>query len=123
MDDRKLLDGRLETTAWGLLFIFWGLSIFFDRIPFGAGLAGTGFILLGLNAIRAWKGIRTRGMTTVCGILALTWGALELLRSFPRSVLGLPFVLNDWAVFSILLAVFGLMLLAAAMRAGRRAVS
>jgi len=118
---RSSLDGRLETAGWGLLFIFWGISIFFDRIPFGVGLAGTGVILLGLNAVRALNGIRTRGGTTVCGILFLAWGGLELLRSMPASVLRLPFVLNDWAIFSILLVILGLILLAPARRGSRQA--
>jgi len=117
MYDEEALDDKLETTAWGLLFVFWGISIFFDAIPFGVGLAGTGIILLGLNGVRAARGIETRGATTACGTLALVWGGLELIRSNVR----LPFELNDWAVFSILLMVFGLMLLRAAMRAGRGA--
>ena len=90
MDNRQALDRRLETTAWGLLFILWGVSIFFDRIPMGAGIAGTGAILLGLNAVRLINGLPTRGGTTVCGILALVWGALELLEEFlpPAAKLG-----------------------------------
>jgi len=117
MKDKEALDGRLQTTAWGLLFIWWGISIFFDRIPLSAGLVGTGVILLGLNGVRAARGIQTRGGTTMCGILALAWGALELIRSNVR----LPFEMNDWAVFSILLAVFGLILLGSVMPAARSA--
>jgi hypothetical protein len=120
MENAEIFDRKLETTGWGLLFIFWGISIFFDRIPFGVGLLGTGLILLGLNAVRLLKRIHTRPSTTVCGILALAWGVLELLRFAARSSMHLPFVLNDWAIFSILLAIFGLILLAAAIRAGGR---
>lgn len=119
MNTLPMFDRRLETIAWGLLFIWWGLSIFFDRIPFGAALVGTGLILLGVNAVRSRKGIQTRGMTTACGILALVWGGLELLRSVPHSVIPLPFVMNDWAIFSLLLVVVGLMFLGAVLRAGR----
>ena len=118
MDNELVLDRRLETTAWGLLFICWGISIFFDRIPLGVGIAGTGAILLGLNAVRRVRGIQTRGGTTVCGILALAWGVLELLRLLPASMLRLPFVLNDWAIFSILLVILGFILLIAAIRVG-----
>ncbi len=100
-------DRNLENTAWGLLFVLWGVSIFFDAIPFGAGLAGTGLILLGLNAVRAANRIPTRPWTTLCGIVALAWGGLELLRSSVR----LPFQLNDWAIFSIILVVIGLVFL------------
>ncbi len=116
MDDKKVLDGRLATAAWGLLFVWWGVSIFFDPIPFWAGIAGTGLILLGVNGMRALRGIPTRGATSACGILALAWGVLELVRAR----LQLPFILNDWAVFSILLVVFGLMLLGAALHAAQK---
>ncbi len=103
----EMNDKKLENIAWGLLFVLWGVSIFFDAIPFGAGLAGTGLILLGLNAVRAAYKIPARPWTALCGILALAWGGLELLRSSVR----LPFQLNDWAVFSILLVVVGLVFL------------
>ncbi len=108
-------DRKLENMTWGLLFILWGVSIFFDAIPFGVGVAGTGAILLGLNAVRAANGIPTRRLTTACGIVALVWGGLELLRSAVR----LPFQLNDWAIFSILLVVVGLLFLRAALALGR----
>ncbi len=111
MDNTQTLNRKFETIAWGLLLIFWGISIFFDRIPFGVGVAGTGVILLGLNVVRAIKGIPTRGLTTVIGILSLVWGGLELARPIARTVLHLPFQLNDWAIFSILLIVLGAILL------------
>ena len=117
MDIQKTLARKLETGAWGLLFVWWGISILFDRIPFGVGLIGTGVILLVLNAVRSGNGIPTRGTTTVCGILALVWGVLELLRLLPRAML--PFQMNDWAVFSLLLVVLGLILLGAVARVGR----
>jgi len=113
MNDKATLDHKLAASAWGLLFIFWGLSIFFDRIPFGVGVAGTGIILLGLNLVRALNGIPTRGTTTVVGILTSIWGGLDLLRPIAGPVLHLPFQLNDWAIFSILLMVLGIILLGA----------
>lgn len=99
--------------VWGLLFVLWGISIFFDRIPFGVGVAGTGVILLGVKAVRTLKGIPTPGSTTVLGILTLLWGTLELLRPIADPVLHLPFQLNDWAIFSILLIAVGVILLGA----------
>jgi hypothetical protein len=104
---RVVNEKQLENITWGMLFILWGVSIFFDAIPFGVGIAGTGLILLGLNAVRALNAIPMGGATTVCGILALAWGALELLRPIAGPVLHLPFALNDWAIFSILLALLG----------------
>lgn len=116
MDNTQSLDHRLETITWGLLLVFWGVAIFFDAIPFGVGVAGTGVILLGLNAVRALYRIPARGTTTVLGVLALVWGGLELARPIAGSVLRLPFQLNDWAIFSILLVVLGLILLASVIR-------
>ena len=116
MYENSSLDEKLATAAWGLLFVFWGISMFFDRIPFGAGLLGTGIILLGLNGVRVALAIETKGLTTGCGVLTLVWGMLELMRTNMR----LPFELNDWAVFSILLMVLGLMMLWDVIRAGGR---
>jgi hypothetical protein len=113
MDQKPGFDQKLSASIWGVLLIFWGICIFFDRISFGVGVAGTGLILLGLNLVRTFKGIPTRGTTTVVGILSLIWGALELLRPIAGPLLHLPFQLNDWAIFSILLVALGVILLGA----------
>ena len=46
-------------------------------LTIGLGAAGTGLILLGVNAARWLKGIPTKGSTTVVGVIALVWGALD----------------------------------------------
>jgi hypothetical protein len=107
MNHTKALDYKLETIAWGLLFILWGVTVLFDFLHYSIGLVGTGVILIGLNVARSLNGIRTKGNTTVFGILALVWGLLELLGL----VLNLPFELP---VFPILLVVLGVILLAVA---------
>lgn len=112
-------DKKLENIGWGMLFIWWGVSIFFDAIPFGVGMAGTGVILLGLNAVRAANQIPTRDLTTVCGLLALAWGGLELLPRLVR----LPFQMNDWAIFSVLLVVLGGIFLRYGLFRGRKGSS
>ena len=108
MDNKKSLNSILETVAWGLLLILWGITILFDSVPAGIGLVGTGLIFLGLNGVRSLNGIPTKGDTTILGILALVWGGLEL----ADQVLDLPFELSDWAIFAILLIVLGGILLA-----------
>jgi hypothetical protein len=95
--------------AWGLLSILWGITILFDFVPFGVGLVGTGLILLGANVFLSLNGLPTKGDNTAFGILALTWGGLELARPILRSM----FVSADldWVIFAILLITLGLILI------------
>ena len=93
----------IDTVAWGVLFIWWGITLLV-QLPAGFGLIGVGLILLGANVVRYFRGIRINGFSTSIGILALVWGALELAGAFLR----LPFELP---VFAILLIVLGLMVL------------
>ena len=116
MDNKKSLNSILETVAWGLLLILWGITILFDSVPAGIGLVGTGLIFLGLNGVRSLNGIPTKGDTTILGILALVWGGLEL----ADQVLDLPFELSDWAIFAILMIVLGAILLARSLLRIRR---
>ena len=116
MDNKQSLNSMLETVAWGLLLILWGITILFDFVPAGIGLLGTGLILLGLNGVRSLNGIPTRGDTTIFGILALVWGSLELADVY----LDLPFELSDWAIFAILMIVLGAILLARSLLRIRR---
>ncbi len=94
---------KVETLAWGALFIWWGITLLI-KFPAGFGLIGVGFILLGANAARYFQGIRMNSFSTSIGILALIWGGLEL----AGTVLRLPF---EMPVFAILLIVLGLMVL------------
>ena len=105
MNDLQALNRRLEATAWGAFFVWWGLTELFPSLPGGIGAIGIGVILLGLNAARSMNGIPASGFTTTLGILALILGALE----FSRQILRLPFELP---VFGILLIVLGVIFLA-----------
>src|SRR5512143_2139987 len=71
----ETLDRKYELTAWGLLFVWWGLrwSLLYV-LPEGFGLLGSGVILLGLNALRALKGIPTARITSEFGLIALILG-------------------------------------------------
>jgi hypothetical protein len=110
MDNTQIINRKYGTIAWGLLSILWGITILFDFVPFGVGLIGTGLILLGVNIVRSFNGLPTRGDNTVLGILALAWGGLELAR--PNLRLLFEFPDWDWAIFAILLVVLGMILLA-----------
>jgi hypothetical protein len=100
---------NFETVAWGLFFVWWGITELFPFLPHGLGAVGIGLILLGLNAARSRNGIPTSGFTLTLGILALVLGGLEL----ASSVLNLPF---EIPVFAILLIVLGVIVLGREMR-------
>jgi hypothetical protein len=104
MNNSRTLNRKFETITWGVLFIWWGITLLFRFLPDGTGMAGTGLILLGLNAARSLNGIPANDFSITLGILALVWGGLEL----ARSILRLPFELP---VFAILLIVLGAIVL------------
>ncbi len=113
MDNLQTSNRKLNAIGWGLLLLLWGITILFDAVPFGAGLLGTGLILLGANAVRARNGLPARDDNTVPGILALAWGGLELARPILRQRFEVADW--DWAIFAILLIVLGLIFLARAL--------
>ncbi len=110
MNDNARTDRIIDTVAWGVLFIWWGITLLF-QLSAGLGLIGMGVIVLGANAFRYSQGIRISGFSVGIGILALVWGGLELAGAF----LSLPFELP---VFPILLIVLGLMVLIGGTREG-----
>ena len=112
MGSTRKLSSRLALAGWGMTFILWGITILFDFIPFSVGILGTGLILLGANAIRLLNKLPSRSNNTLFGILALAWGGLELARPILRQLLKVHD--PDWAIFAILLVVFGAILLARA---------
>jgi hypothetical protein len=112
MDSMKNLKRNLKRVGWGLLAIVWGATILFDFVPFGAGLIGTGLILLGVNMVRSINHLHTKNDNTVLGILTLAWGGLELARPLLRQLF--PSADLDWVIFAVLLIGLGLVLLARA---------
>ena len=109
MDNMKNLKRNIKRVGWGLLAILWGGTILFDFIPFGAGLIGTGSILLGVNIVRSINHLHTKNDNTVLGILVLAWGGLELVRPLLRRLF--PSSDLDWVIFAILLIGLGIALL------------
>jgi hypothetical protein len=82
------------------LLIWWGISFAIDPITLGMSAVGTGLILLSANAARMLKGVRTVRSTTIWGIIALAWGALDQ----ARSLLGMP----EGVSIALILVVIGL---------------
>ena len=106
MKTEDQITNRYTAIAWGLLFILWGATILFDFIPFGVGLLGSGLIFLGANGMRLLNGFPIKTQNNTIGILASSWGLLEL----GRPILQQLFITADldWAIFAILLVELGL---------------
>jgi hypothetical protein len=108
MDTTRRWNYDLETIAWGVFFIWWGITDadvgLFRSLPPGTGWIGVGLILIGLNVVRALNGTPTNGFSITLGILALVLGGLKL----ASSLLTLPF---DIPIYAILLVVLGVILL------------
>ena len=104
MNNTQTLDRNYDTIAWGLVFIWWGITELVKPLPDGAGMIGIGLILIGLNAARSLNGLPASGFSTALGILALVGGGLEL----ARATLRLPFEIPAFAILLIVLGVIGL---------------
>ena len=80
MSGKKQFNHSISIVGWGALLIWWGVALAIDPITLGMTAIGTGLILLSVNAARMLKGVRTVRSTTVMGIVALAWGALDQAR-------------------------------------------
>lgn len=109
MEHTKSLNRTYEAIVWGLLLILWGVTILFDFIPFGIGVAGTGLIVLGANLVRLLNHLPARDDNAVFGTLMLAWGGLELGRPLLRTLFQAADL--DWVIFAILLVGLGFILL------------
>jgi hypothetical protein len=96
MENAEKTNRLIATIGNGLLLIWWGISIAVGPITIGMSAVGTGFIMLGVTAVRIMLRVPVRESTTVLGIIALVWGALD-------AILRLQF----WASFAALLIVVG----------------
>jgi hypothetical protein len=104
MNTTQNLNRNFEAIGWGALFIWWGITVLVPSLPNGTVAIGTGLILIGVNMARRLSGIPVSRFSTTIGILALVWGALELVGA----LVSLPFELP---VIAILLIVFGVIML------------
>ncbi len=102
--EKKALNKRLESVAWGLfLIMLGGFALVPDNtIPKGAWSIGIGVIMLGLNAARYFSKLKMSGFTTVLGILALLGGIAELIgitsldAALLLIILGAYLILKPW---------------------------
>ncbi len=109
MNASKSISRNFEVIAWGALFIWWGISVMVPSLPNGTTALGTGLILIGVNLARKLSGVPMSGFSVTIGILAVVWGALELVGV----LVSLPFELP---IFAILLIVLGLIVLVPELR-------
>jgi hypothetical protein len=77
--DKVALDERLADVGWGVLLITIGVIGLLPagQVPHGTWLIAAGLILLSLNAVRYFNGIRMRGFSLIVGILVLLAGLGE----------------------------------------------
>jgi len=95
--EKRALNKQLENAAWGLFLVMLGCLWLVpeERVPQDIWLLGAGVILLGLNGIRYWKGIRPSGFTTFLGAVGVLLGVGGLVRM-------------DLPVFPIVIILIGL---------------
>jgi hypothetical protein len=87
----------ISTIGWGLLLIWWGISLAIDPITIGMSAVGTGLIFLGAAAACAWSRVPVRGSTVWIGFILATWGGLDTVLH-----------LNFWASLAVLFIILGL---------------
>ena len=97
--ENQTLNRTYATTAWGLLLIWWGLSIMVGPITIGMSAIGTGLIFIGVNVARSLKGIPFNNSNYLLGFIAIVWGTFD-------HALGL----NFWTSFAVLLIVTGVVI-------------
>lgn len=70
------LNRRIEEVGWALFLLMIGIIWFLPegQIPPDSWLIGSGLIMLGVNFIRYFGGIKMSGFTVFLGILALVAG-------------------------------------------------
>ena len=71
---QRAFDDRLETIAWGLAFLAFGIAVLVPGNQEDAFLASLGAILLGLNGTRAAMGLTISWFTIVLGATAVVAG-------------------------------------------------
>ncbi len=94
--ENQTLNRTLATIAWGVLLIWWGISIMVGPITIGMSTVGTGLILVSVNAARSLRGIPFNNSNYPIGMIAIVWGALDhaLRLSFEASFATLLIVIG-----------------------------
>jgi hypothetical protein len=96
MDTTIELDQTVSKIGDNALLIWWGIVMIVHPLTIGMGAIGTGLILLGVNTARLLKGIPTKRVMVVIGVIAIVWGTLDTV-----------FNLRFEASFALMLIVIG----------------
>jgi hypothetical protein len=103
IDNRASLNRVLERAAWGIFFIWLGITALF-QLPNGSTAIGIGLILLGLNLARYLKSLPTSGFTIALGVIALVMGIVDLSKALFN-------IRPDIPLFPVLLILLGVVFL------------
>lgn len=103
IENHASLNRTFERAAWGIFFIWWGITALF-QLPNGSSMIGIGLILLGLNLARYLKSLPTSGFTIALGVIALALGIVDLSRTLLNIRLDIP-------LFPVLLILLGVIFL------------
>lgn len=98
--DTQTKNRTIATIGWGVLFIWWGLSLAIGPITIGMSAIGTGLILLAVNVARSLNGIPTKNSNVPIAMVAIVWGVLD-------HTLALSF----WVSFAVMLIVIGIVVI------------
>lgn len=98
------LGKRLDDIGWAIFLILTGVLWLFpeSQVPPGTWLIGTGFLFLGLNAIRVIIKVPVSGFTALLGTLALVaglcilWGVYLPVVAIGLILLGLGILARQW---------------------------
>ena len=105
MKEEEQLDARYRSIAWGAIFILVGALNLIPGDQTDIALLGGGAILLGLNALRAARGMSVGGFSLALGAIAFGLGTLLVLRS----QLGLHFQVELLPIVLIAIGVYWLL--------------
>ncbi len=102
--DKKTLNKRLETIAWGSFLIMLGGFMYIPSTVLSKGFwsIGIGLIMLGLNVVRYMKQIKMSGFTTFLGVASLVAGVMQILGIVSAEgavlliILGTYLILKPW---------------------------
>lgn len=75
----QTLDRQLDGIGWALLLIMIGGLWLIPNVSGGVWLIGAGLILLGINGVRYFNGIRMHTFPSLLGAVALVLGVAVLL--------------------------------------------
>ncbi len=80
-DAQVAMDKRLDAIGWGLfLMMIGGLWLLPEgMLPESVWLIGMGLIILGLNVVRYFQGIKISGFWTIVAVLAFGSGISDML--------------------------------------------